>query len=69
MYSSKNENYIYANKSLTNVITDSNNLNKVPTFSSTSELELDSKNNIGLILEYFQYKYNNNANAVELNLR
>lgn len=64
VYSSKNENYIYANKSLTNVITDSNNLNKVPTFSSTSELELDSKNNIGLILEYFQYKYNNNANAV-----
>lgn len=64
VYSSTNENYIYANKSLTNVITDSNNLNKVPTFSSTSELELDSKNNIGLILEYFQYKYNNNANAV-----
>ena len=64
IYSSTNENYIYANKSLTNVITDSNNLNKVPTFSSTSELELDSKNNIGLILEYFQYKYNNNANAV-----
>ncbi len=63
VYSSTNENYIYANKSLTNVITDSNNLNKVPTFSSTSELELDSKNNIGLILEYFQYKYNNNANA------
>ena len=64
VYSSTNENYIYANKSLTNVITDSNNLNKVPTFSSTSELELDSKNNVGLILEYFQYKYNNNANAV-----
>ena len=64
VYSSTNENYIYANKSLTSVITDSNNLNKVPTFSSTSELELDSKNNIGLILEYFQYKYNNNANAV-----
>ena len=64
VYSSTNENYIYANKSLTNVITDSNNLNKVPTFSSTSELELDSKNNIGLILEYFQYKYNNNAIAV-----
>ena len=63
VYSSTNENYIYANKSLTNVITDSNNLNKVPTFSSTSELELDSKNNIGLILEYFQYKYNNNANT------
>ena len=63
VYSSTNENYIYANKSLTSVITDSNNLNKVPTFSSTSELELDSKNNIGLILEYFQYKYNNNANA------
>ena len=67
VYSSTNENYIYANKSLTNVITDSNNLNKVPTFSSTSELELDSKNNIGLILEYFQYKYNNNANAVGSN--
>lgn len=64
VYSSTNENYIYANKSLTSVITDSKNLNKVPTFSSTSELELDSKNNIGLILEYFQYKYNNNANAV-----
>lgn len=63
VYSSTNENYIYANKSLTSVITDSKNLNKVPTFSSTSELELDSKNNIGLILEYFQYKYNNNANA------
>ncbi|GAB1347236.1 outer membrane beta-barrel family protein [Cloacibacterium normanense] len=67
VYSNTNENYIYANKSLTNVITDSNNLNKVPTFSSTSELELDSKNNIGLILEYFQYKYNNNANAVGSN--
>ena len=67
VYSSTNENYIYANKSLTSVITDSNNLNKVPTFSSTSELELDSKNNIGLILEYFQYKYNNNANAVGSN--
>ena len=63
VYKNTNENYIYANKSLTNIKTESNDNGKSPSFSSTSEFELDSKNNLGVILEYFQYKYKNNAIA------
>lgn len=60
---SLNENYIYANKSLTNIKTDSYDTNKSPSLSSTSEFELDSKNNIGLVLEYFQSTNASNAIA------
>lgn len=63
VYKNTNENYIYANKSLTNIKTENNSRNRVPSLSSTSELELDSKNNIGFIIEYFQYKYTNDAIA------
>ena len=63
VYKNTNENYIYANKSLTNIKTENNSRNRVPSLSSTSELELDSKNNIGFIIEYFQYKYTNDESS------
>lgn len=36
---------------------------KMPSFSSTSEMELNDKNNIGLIVEFFQNKSTSNANT------
>ena len=58
-----NENFIYSNKSLTNIKTEDYSQNSSPSISSTSELELDSKNNLGLIFEYYQYNYNSNSVA------
>lgn len=63
VFTNTNENYIYSNKSLTNIKTTSYEENKSPSLSSTSEFELNNKNNIGLIVEYFQYNSKGNSIA------
>ncbi len=50
---SYNENLIYADQSLTKISSESNSNWQSPSLSSTSELELDEKNNLGLLLQYY----------------
>lgn len=61
---SYNENLLYADHSLTKINTENNSHSKSPAFSSTSELDLNDKNSIGLIVEMSQYKIQQNGNAV-----
>ncbi|WP_027380557.1 outer membrane beta-barrel protein [Chryseobacterium daeguense] len=53
----------YADNSVTKINTQSGGRSKSPSFSSTSEFELNDKNTAGLILEYYQGKYENSADA------
>ena len=58
-----NENLIYANNSFTKTNLKSTEFGKSPSFSSTSEFELNDKNNIGFITEYYRTKKNLTANS------
>jgi outer membrane receptor protein involved in Fe transport len=60
----ESENFIYATNSLTKIATESTELGKSPSFSSASELELNEKNTIGLILEFAQNNRNTFSNAL-----
>ncbi|MGA9212811.1 outer membrane beta-barrel family protein [Kaistella sp.] len=60
----RRENFIYAKDSLTKIATESTELGKSPSFSSASELELNEKNTIGLILEFAQNNRNSFSNAL-----
>ncbi|MDR2205580.1 MAG: TonB-dependent receptor [Flavobacteriaceae bacterium] len=51
---SSNENLLYADNSLTKINTETTYLNKTPSVSTTSEFELNDKNNIGAIFEFYQ---------------
>ena len=53
----------YANKNRQLINSKSAYTNKNPSFSSTSEFELDDKNNIGLVLEYFNGKRGSNSDS------
>lgn len=48
-----NENLIYADNSLTKISSESNSNWQSPSASSSTEYELDDKNNIGLVMEYY----------------
>ncbi len=58
-----NENFIYENNELTKIVTESTETGRSPSFSSSSELELNDKNNIGLIFEYSQTKRSSFSDA------
>ena len=58
-----NENFIYQNSELTKIHTESTEMGKSPSFSTTSELELNDKNSIGFIFEYSQTKRNSFSDA------
>ena len=51
---SSNDYSYYANKNRQLINSESAYKNKNPSFSSTSEFELNDKNNVGLVLEYFR---------------
>lgn len=59
------ENMLFKDNSFTKINQNSINRGKMPSMSSTSELELNDKNNIGFIVELFQNKTkaNNTADA------
>src|SRR5690606_27265673 len=48
-----NENLIYADNSLTKITSETNSNWQSPSASSSTEFELDDKNNIGLVMEYY----------------
>lgn len=54
---------VYADNSVTQINTESTGRGKSPSASSTSELELNDKNTVGLILEYYQGKSTSSAEA------
>ena len=51
-----NANTLYKDNDVTNIVNEILSSNKSPSISSTSEYELNDKNSIGLILEYYQSK-------------
>lgn len=51
-----NVNTLYKDNDVTNIVNEILSSNKSPSISSTSEYELNDKNSIGLILEYYQSK-------------
>lgn len=58
-----NENLIYSNNSLTKIDSKSNFGRRTPSFSTSSELELNDKNTIGLVVEFSQYNTDSNSEA------
>lgn len=60
----ENENFFYANNSLTKISTEGTEIGKSPSFSSASEFELNDKNTLGLILEFYQNNRNSFSNAL-----
>ncbi|MFC4162525.1 outer membrane beta-barrel protein [Epilithonimonas zeae] len=56
-------NTIYDTKTVKNIDAESIFKNKNPSVSSTSEFELNDKNNVGLVLEYYQGKRNSTSNS------
>ncbi len=50
------ENFFYSNNARNFINSASNNRYKSPSFSTTSELEINQKNNIGFIFEYYKSK-------------
>src|SRR5690606_16258466 len=50
---SYNENLIYADNSLTKITTENSTVWKSPSASSSTEFELDEKNNVGMVVEYY----------------
>ncbi|MDR2231301.1 MAG: outer membrane beta-barrel family protein [Flavobacteriaceae bacterium] len=51
-----NVNTLYKDNDVTNIVNEILSSNKSPSISSTSEYEMNDKNSIGLILEYYQSK-------------
>ncbi len=64
VYSLKQENNLFKDEEFRKVDMESKNRGKMPSFSSTSELELNDKNNVGLIFEFFQNSSINTSNTV-----
>ena len=60
----KTENQLFEDNELRKVEMKSVYQGKMPSFSSTSELELNDKNNVGVIVELFQNKSNSNNSSV-----
>ncbi len=58
-----NINTLYENNSVTEIYSNATWKSKVPSFSSTSELELNAKNNLGIVVEYYHNKNNNFSSA------
>lgn len=58
-----NINTLYENNDVTSINTKNIDRSKSPSLSSTSEYELNDKNNIGVILEYYQSKRSTLADA------
>ncbi|WHF52605.1 hypothetical protein QGN23_04835 [Chryseobacterium gotjawalense] len=58
-----NQNFLYANKALRLIHSENVYRNLSPSMSATSELELNDKNNIGLIFEYYRNKRNQNIDS------
>ncbi|MGG5209829.1 outer membrane beta-barrel protein [Chryseobacterium sp. MIQD13] len=56
-------NSLYKDNDVTNIINETLGKSKSPSISSTSEYELNDKNNIGLILEYYQSKNTSTSDA------
>ncbi|MCW3161656.1 outer membrane beta-barrel protein [Chryseobacterium oryctis] len=56
-------NTLYENNKVTQIEGENVYKSKSPSFSSTSEFELNDKNNIGLILEYYQGRNNTSSNV------
>ena len=63
VYSSDTENRIFADNSLTKISSESTSRYKSPSASSSTEFELDDKNNVGLVLEYYGNKNNSLSDA------
>ena len=57
------ENTIFADNSLTAINTNGLYRGQMPSFSSTSEVELNDKNNLGVIFEFFQNKSTSTSDA------
>lgn len=60
-------NTLYENNKITQIESESIYKNRSPSLSSTSEFELNDKNNIGLILEYYQSKTSSTSDASGMN--
>lgn len=60
-------NTFYANNSVSEIDSESAYTGKNPSFSSTSEFELNDKNNIGLVLEYFRGNRSSQSDSFENN--
>jgi len=56
-------NTLYENNKITQIESESIYKNRSPSLSSTSEFELNDKNNIGFILEYYQSKTSSSSDA------
>lgn len=52
---------LYANNAVTETKTENTGRYKSPSFSSTSEFELNEKNNIGFVLEYYSNRNNSSS--------
>lgn len=59
-----NENLLYTNNEVTKINIESTDISKTPSFSSTSEFELNEKNNVGLIFEYSKSYRNSFSEAI-----
>lgn len=59
-----NYNVLFADNSITKISTGSVYEGKTPSFSSTSEFELNDKNNLGLIVEYSHTNKTSNSKAL-----
>ncbi|QOW09858.1 TonB-dependent receptor [Kaistella flava (ex Peng et al. 2021)] len=62
-YKRDSESLIYDNNALTLFNAESTSTDRSPSFSSTSEIELSEKNNVGLILEYRKSKRFSDMNS------
>lgn len=60
-------NTLYESNKITQIESESIYKNRSPSLSSTSEFELNDKNNIGLILEYYQSKTSSTSDASGMN--
>ncbi|MEY8761396.1 outer membrane beta-barrel protein [Chryseobacterium tongliaoense] len=58
-----NVNSLYENNAVTTINNETISKSKNPSVSSTSEFALNDKNNVGLILEYYQNKNNSTSDA------
>ncbi len=61
------KNTFYADNSVSMIDSESTYTGKNPSFSSTSEFELNDKNNIGLVMEYYRGNRTSQSNSFENN--
>lgn len=67
VYTNYSENLLFANNALTTINSESNSQWKSPSVSSSTEFELDDKNNIGLVMEYYGSRGNSTSEATAEN--